>query len=188
LENEDRRIVELGEELAETKGPGVIERADYGAMAKRLIRHMATREAAAEDVVVGLSALDGTDELVSRFVGDQAARRRHLDTVETMSRGVQGIDLNTGQDFDGELQALLAEVGPQLRWELDSGIPAVRGRADLAALESRLHDADYVAKHAPTHLDPDGPRWWERAPVVSRLVTVVHHLRDYPSSTRDART
>jgi hypothetical protein len=47
-----------------------------------------------------------------------------------------------------------------------------------------MKSAGHVRRHAPINLDPHGPRWWERAPVISRLMTVYDHLRDFPRSRR----
>ena len=42
-------------------------------------------------------------------------------------------------------------------------------------------------KHAPTNLELSGPRWIERAPVLSRLLTIYDHLRDFPRNRAGAR-
>jgi hypothetical protein len=39
-------------------------------------------------------------------------------------------------------------------------------------------------RHAPTSLSPEGPRWYERAPVISRLLTIYDRLRDFPRASR----
>lgn len=190
LENEDRRILAISAEVDDNRDTAIEDRAEYGNRAKLLIRHFAAREAALLDVADGLmsSSEPPLSELGERFVGDPQPRRQLMDRVEKMSRGVQGINLNTGQDFDAELRGLLEQVRPELEWDLAQGIPRVRRQLPAERQSELFHSADHVARHAPTNLDPKGPRWWERAPVVSRLVTVVHHLRDYPRATRDART
>lgn len=190
LENEDRRILALSAQMDDTHGTEVTDRADYGNQAKLLIRHFAAREAAVLDVVDGLrrAGSDGCAELADRFAGDMTARRNQMDVVEKMSRGVQGLYLNTGQPFDEELGSLMEIIRPDIEWDLEEGIPRVRSELGEEGCAEVFHDADHVARHAPTNLSPTGPAWWERAPVVSRLVTIVQHLRDYPRATRDART
>jgi hypothetical protein len=186
LEREDRRILELFDEIVTKRGASVEDRADYGDEAKALVRHLATREAALLDVADGLAKVPGLEGLRERFLGDPTPRRRKMDTVEHMSRGIQGIYLNTGQDFDGELSALVVFLRSSLEWDLDEGIPEVRQRVGVQDTQL-FHSAGHVARHAPTSLDPTGPRWWERAPVISRFVSVYQHLRDYPKATRGAR-
>jgi len=187
LESEDRKILTIADEIATKRGSSVEDRADYGNEAKLLVRHLAAREAALLDVAEGLAKLTGLHELGDEFFGDPAPRRGKMDTVEHMSRGIQGMYLNTGQDFDGELSALLDLLRPSIEWDLYEGIPEVRARVGKRGAEV-FHSADHVAHHAPTSLNPTGPQWWERAPVVSRLVTVMQHLRDYPKASREARS
>lgn len=188
LENEDRRILQLTKELQERSGTAVIDSADYGNRAKLLVRHFAVREAALMDVVDGLRQVPELGELADRFAGDLGERRVRMDAVEKCSRNVQGLYLNTGQDFDSELSGLISAVRPEMEWDLAEGVATARRALAPARLAELLHSAEHVARHAPTNVSPTGPKWWERAPVVSRLVTVVHHLRDYPRATRDART
>lgn len=196
LEDEDRRILRLTGDLDEVRstvatgvgGARVRARADYGNRAKLLVRHFATREAAVVDVVRGIDDLDELNETAQRLMGGDEDRRERMDRVEKMSRGVQGMYLNVAQDFDAELVELVSRMRPQIAWELDEAIPAVRARLGPEGCRERFHSARHVARHAPAHVAPGGPRWYERVPVVSRLVTVVQHLRDYPRATRDART
>jgi hypothetical protein len=54
-------------------------------------------------------------------------RRPAISEVEGQSRDVRGINLNTGQDFEGPLMELVQQVGPQIEWELDEVVPAIRG-------------------------------------------------------------
>ena len=110
--------------------------------------------------------------------------RPHLNRVEKMSRGVQGINLRVGQDFDGEMEGLMQVVGTEIEWELDVGLPELEGVLKAACSRDDLKSAGHLAAHTPTNLHPDGPRWWERAPILSRLITVYDRLRDFPRPTR----
>ena len=203
LEDVDRRIMRLSAELADARsalqransGERVLVQADYGNEAKLLVRQFATREAAVVDVAEGLAhSGDAGDlpgparEVAGRLMAGDEERRQLMDRVEQMSRGVQGMYLNVAQDFDAGLDELMESVRPQLRWELDEAVPALRRELGAEGCGRLFHSAKYVARHAPTHVSATGPRWYERAPVISRLVTVVHHLRDYPRASRDART
>ncbi len=106
--------------------------------------------------------------------------RPHIDRVEKMSRGVQGINLRAGQDFDGEMEELMRIVDAETEWELHVALPDLRKALEAADGEDELKTAEYLSVHAPTNLHPDGPRWWERAPVISRLITIYDRLRDFP--------
>jgi hypothetical protein len=184
LEVEDLELRELFGELRQHRSTSVEDRAAYGEVAKEIVRHVATREAALVELSK-VAAQDPELRLFSERIDDATPERRpHIDRVEKMSRGVQGINLRTGQDFEGEMDALIQVVGTEIEWELDELLPALRGAFGRADRDVDLKSADHVRRHAPTNLDPNGPRWWERAPVVSRLITVYDHLRDFPTSRR----
>jgi hypothetical protein len=183
LEVEDLELRQLFTALRGTRGPSVEERSEYGTLAKETIRHLATREAALVDVT-DVAAADPTLRDVSdRIAREMREHRPHLDRVEKMSRGVQGINLRVGQDFDGEMEELMEVVGTEIEWELDEAVPELKGALEATDREDELRTAAHVETHAPTNLHPGGPRWWERAPLVSRLISAYDRLRDFP---RDA--
>jgi hypothetical protein len=101
-----------------------------------------------------------------------------------MSRGVPPINLNHGQEFDGAFRDVIQEVGTEIEWDLEIGLPAMKAVIRSNEIPDDLKSATHVAKHAPTNLHPDGPKWFERAPVISRLITIYDHLDDYPQSNR----
>ena len=96
-----------------------------------------------------------------------------------MSRGVQGINLRVGQDFDGEMQELMQLVGTEIEWELGVALPEIKGSLRTSGLGDELKSADHIDVHAPTNLHPEGPRSWS-ADRSSRLLTVYDRLRDFP--------
>jgi hypothetical protein len=63
-------------------------------------------------------------------------------------------------------------VGSEIEWELDEALPAIRGSIAGTDREAELKSAGHVARHAPTNLAPDGPRWIERAFLLSRRITL----------------
>jgi hypothetical protein len=184
LEAEDLTLRQLFTALRGARGSSVVERAEYGDIAKQAIRHLATREAALVDVSEVASHDPGLRDVSDRFAGAMREHRPHLDRVEKMSRGVQGINLRVGQDFDGEMEGLMQVVGTEIEWELEVGLPELEGALKAAGRQDDLKTAGHLAAHAPTNLHPNGPRWWERAPVLSRLITMYHRLRDFPHPTR----
>ena len=184
LEREDVELRRLFAAIEEARADTVRGRATYGELAKDVIQHLATREAAL--VEVGRAAADVAElrEVASSLDADSSTRRELLNRLEKMSRGVQGINLNTGQDFDGVLQRVIDTVGPEIERDLTDAVPAVRGWLSKSGEEDPLKSADYVVRHAPTSLSPAGSRWYERAPVISRLVTIYDRLRDFPRASR----
>jgi hypothetical protein len=180
LESEDRELSRLFTALRLTRGPSVVERSEYGDIAKRIIRHLATREAALVDVSNVASSAPSLRQVSSRVEEGMREHRPYIDRVEKMSRGVQGINLRVGQDFDGEMDELMQIVDTEIEWEFGVALPALKGLLRAADREDGLKTARHLSTHAPTNLHPDGPRWWERAPIISRLMTVYDRLRDFP--------
>lgn len=187
LERVDHELLQLFLDLAASQEPAVESRARHGDLAKNLIRHVATREAALVDVSRALKSLKGTEGPRSALEGDANDRRIALDEVERMSRGVQGINLNAGQDFDGALSRLTEILEREIDRDLYLSIPALRRTLTPEQANNAFHTATHVARHAPTNLRPKGPAWYERAPFVSRLLTIYDRLRDYPTASRRAR-
>jgi hypothetical protein len=187
LESEDLELRELFTELRQRRGSSVEDRAEYGAIAKEIVRHVAIREAALVDVAEVASTNARLSELASRIEHGRSTSRPHIDRVEKMSRGVQGINLRTGQDFDAEMEELIQLVGTEIEWDLGEAIPELRASFKDTDRDEELKSARHLRKHAPTSLDPKGPRWRERAPVISRFITIYDHLRDFPKSSRRTR-
>lgn len=184
LESEDLELRELFTELRQRRGSSVEDRAEYGGIAKEIVRHVAVREAALVDVAEVAADDPGLSELASRIEHGRTTSRPHIDRVEKMSRGVQGMNLRVGQDFDAEMEELVQLVGTEIEWDLSEAIPELRASLRRSNRAGELKSARHLRKHAPTKLDPHGPRWWERAPVISRFLTVYDHLRDFPKSSR----
>ncbi len=180
LEREDLELRRLFTVLRQHRGSSVEDRADYGNAAKDVIRHIATREAALVEVAESVSGHPGLEQLSAELDDRMVPRRQQIDRVEKMSRGVQGINLNLGQDFDAEMQELEQIVGTEIEWELDEAIPQIQHAMAMSDTGDSMKSARHVEKHAPTNLEPSGPRWVERAPVVSRILTIYDHLRDFP--------
>jgi hypothetical protein len=187
LENEDQTLRVLFVSLDHNLGTGVEERAAYGDIAKQLIRHIANREAALRNVMEGMSGTPSLAGITDRMDLNTEDRRHLISEAEHMSRGVQGINLNTGQDFHAVVKSLADLLISEIEWELSHAIPAIRESTNSASRIESLDSAEHTRKHAPTNLDPSGPRWYERVPVLSRLITVYDHLRDFPRASSGAR-
>jgi hypothetical protein len=187
LEEEDLELRRLFTSLRLKRGPSVLDRAEYGDLAKKTIRHLATREAALVDVAKVADTDPALREISERFEASMHERRPHIGRVEKMSRGVQGINLRIGQDFDNDMLELMQIVGTEIEWELGRALPEIKGKLQATERVDELKTADHLRSHAPTNLNPDGPRWRERAPVVSWLITVYDRLRDFPRASRSSR-
>ena len=68
----------------------------------------------------------------------------------------------------------------EIEWDLDIALPDMKAALRGTERADELKSASHVARHAPTNLHPGGPRWFERAPIISRLVTLYDRMRDYP--------
>jgi len=183
LEDEDQTLRVLFVSLDHNRGTDVEERATYGDIAKQLIRHMANREAALHDVMAGMSGMSSLTDIVDRMDLNTEDRRQLLSEAEHMSRGVQGMNLNTGQDFHAVVKSLADLLISEIEWELSHAIPTIRDTTNSVLRSESFHSADHTKQHAPTNLDPAGPRWYERVPVLSRLITVYDHMRDFPRAS-----
>lgn len=189
LEREDNRIRLLFERLAApaNRSP-VIERYDRGNVCKQLIRRVAIRESARDDIADAL-AKDGRFTAVTDRLGEhRELRRETMDHMEHMARGIQGIALNEGQDFDGAVTALESVISPEIDWELNEGIRLIAEALPDDARAHVLHSARYLGRHGPSHLRPNGTRWYQRMPLVRRMMTVRGHLEDYPRAARGTRS
>ena len=184
LEREDVALRRLFSQVEEARSDTVLGRAAYGDAAKEIVQHLATREAALVEVSRKIADVSELGSVVDSLDADSSTRRQLLDRLEKMSRGVQGINLNTGQDFDGVLQQVMETVGADIDRDLTESVPHVRSWLKKSGDQDPLKSADHVVRHAPTSLSPEGPRWYERAPVISRVLTIYDRLRDYPAASK----
>jgi hypothetical protein len=184
LESEDGELQRLFSEIQESRGGSVDDRARYGDLAKEIIRHLANREAALADLQEVIDDASDVSQLSARLAEGVSDRRQLIDQLERMSRGVQGINLNTGQDFDGALQQIIDVVSSDIESDVTDLIPTAAEWLSRSGREDELSSAEHLVKHAPTNLSPKGPRWYERVRFVSRLVTIYDHLRDFPRAVK----
>jgi hypothetical protein len=187
LEREDRKITDLYAQMEAHAGSGVEDRAEYGQLGKEIVRRITTRESALVDVATAAAGIPAVAAVGERLGADPVERRERIEGLEKMSRGVQGMYLNTGMDFDGELADLMTVIRPQIAWELAEAIPALRQAMSPKVEADALQSASYVAKHSPTRVHPAGTRWYQRAPIISRLHSLFGHWSDFPRAGRGER-
>jgi hypothetical protein len=185
LEAENFLLRDLFEQLDIHRGPSIEDRYDHGNLAKLIIRHLAIRQSSLMNVASAISPILSLRSTSARMLNGGTDRRRAYDDIGDLAREVPVMSLNQGQDFDGPLLSLIDAVAPELDWELTEAIPFIRGSLSTEDVATLFRSARYAKRHAPTKLRIKGPRWYERAPIISRLVTVYDHLKDFPASNHD---
>ena len=186
LKGEDQNLVELFDQFFASTGSAVTARTRHGNLGKQLVRRMALREAARDHLADALGTTTLSD-VSARFYQNTARRRQAIDHIEEMSRGIQGIYLNTHQDFDGAVADLRDIVQPEIAWELKSAIPFVESTIPAEQRTRIFRSARYLRKHAPISLNPEGPKWYEHYGIISRLLTIWGHLRSLPRANPSQR-
>jgi hypothetical protein len=126
LESEDLELRRLFTQLRLKRGPSGEESAEYGDLAEQAVRRLATREAALVEVA-RVAAGPELREITGRLEVAMHGHRPSIDRIEKMSRGVPGINLRVGQDFEGAMVDLMQIVGTEIEWELSEGVPALKG-------------------------------------------------------------
>jgi hypothetical protein len=158
LEFEDTEPRSLLFRLGGSSDYSVMERYEYGSLDKELIRKMAIREADRDSVALVIGDCATLAEIATRLDSDTQQCREAMDKVEMMARGIQGIALNEGQDFDDAVRGLRSIIGPEIDWELDEGIPAITQALSGEDRVEMFNSARYLEHHAPTHLSSKGRR------------------------------
>ena len=178
-------------EVEQARGPSVEQRYRYGELGKEVLSLLAVRQAYVTDVAGAVSAIPELQQVGTGLLECAMACRAEIDELVDMSVGVQGMYLNLGQDFDGPSKAFIDEASSTIRWELEDAIPKiVEALADNGA-ELDFHSGRLVRHHASRRLNPSGARWHERAPIISRIVTIWHRLKDiriWPCASRPGST
>ena len=127
LESEDLQLRTLFTRLQQSQGESAEQRATYGDVAKEIIRHVSIRETAVAEVVRSVGNEPQLESMSESLERSMNIRRPVIREVERKSRGVRGINLKTGPDFHPPLMELVQQVGPEIEWELEEVVPAIRG-------------------------------------------------------------
>lgn len=126
LRRENHLLKDLFRQVKASQGSSVEDRYNYGNAAKQIIRHLATRQASLMDVARAISEFPSLRDTGARMIARATARRVLIDKVGDMSRSIQGIYLNQGQDFDTPLASLIEAVDAEIDWELADAIPLIQ--------------------------------------------------------------
>jgi hypothetical protein len=156
------------------------DRLQHGMLGRLFVEHLAVRQAAREAVAVGLAPEPTAADLAERLEIGLTERRGELARLDELARGVQPINLNQGQDFDGTLAPVARAVRDEIRTDLGDLIPAVRSRVSAEQLRRLLPSARRVRHHAPTHPHPGGRRRHERFAPLVRLHAFYSWMRGFP--------
>ena len=129
LADEDRAIQDLFTRIEQNRGSSVERRYQYGNLAKQLLRRLATRESAHADVAGATANVPALRSVASQMTAHDPRRRELIDRLAALSRGIQGIALNSGQDFDEPLRELTELIDREIEWELSEALPRIPNRA-----------------------------------------------------------
>ena len=183
LEQQDLVLRQCSSEIKNHRGPSMEDRYKYGGLVKSITRQIAVRQSCLMDV--GFAIRDNSElrPIADRMLDHAIGRRVQIDRLGKMSRNVQGMYLNMGQDFDGQLTPLMDEINEEIDWELSEAIPLIRSSAASTSTPCSFRSAKYIRHHARMELSPNGRLWTEYMPFISRLLTVIDHLKDHPRAS-----
>jgi len=179
LESENQHLRDLFSQIDTCRSTSVEDRYVHGNLAKQVIRHLAIRQSSLMNVATAISPISSLHSTGVRMRDRGTDRRGGYDHVGDMARDVGVMDLNLGQDFDGPLEALIDAARTEMDWESAEAIPLIRRSVSTESAATLFSSARYVQRHAPMKLHRGGPRWYEHAPVISRVATVFGHLSSY---------
>jgi hypothetical protein len=129
----------------------------HGHAAKFVLRHLAIRETARDDVVRGLLSLPGNPDFSSIIDSDRRPMREAISSLAKMARGVPANGLDFAQPFNETMYRAQALLEADTSEQLDSDYSRVRTEGKLT-----LHSAPYIRRHTVNRLSPTGPHWYER--------------------------
>lgn len=187
LRYEDLELQDLLEQLHEVEEPleivdepdrsaSVLRRYQYRDLVRQVLRHLAIRQAAATDVAAAIRSVPDLRSTATEIIRRATACRPLINDVREMHRKVHMMSLNVAEEFDERLSDLIEMAADTIKWELSDAIPRIEQSVRSQASSPSFHSARYVRHHAPTRLNPRGPQWYERSPVISRWLTIYDHL------------
>ena len=151
----------------ESRAASVQRRYRYGQTSKEALRHLAIRQSAAMDVATAITAVPDLGSTAAKIIDRGTACRVLINELREVVRHYALMNLSAGSDFAVRMVELMDMAEETIDWELHDAIPTIGKVLATGGSVVRFRDARYVRNHAPTKLDPTGPQWYERAPVVS---------------------
>lgn len=157
----------------------------HGRAGQLLVEHLTLREAAREQVAVALREEPAVADLAEALEQDARERRAELVRLDEMARGVNPVNLNSGQPFDETVAEVAGPLRRQIRAELDELIPQVQGRVPEERLDRLLPSARTVTGHALAHPDVGEPKRIRRFAPLRRLRAMYQWTRRLPSGGKE---
>ena len=176
LDYEDRAVTELLGAFSDD----TLDRVQHGEVVKLLVEHLAVRQVAREELADAVAGVPALAALERRMRDGVAERRTELRRLDELTRGVQPINVNQGQDTDAAVAQARPRLEEEIRFDLEELVPSLR-RQLTDRQRAHLPSARYIRRHAPTHPGPHGRRWYDRIGPLLRLHAVYDYLRGFPT-------
>jgi signal transduction histidine kinase len=154
----------------------VLHRYRYSDLAKRALRHLAIRQAAARDVATAIRRLPELRTTADQIEERGTVCRAVINQLRDRVRKQSPMSLRGSEHFIEWLSQLIGETELSIEWELTEGLPLAIKTLHSTKWIPGFKSAAYIRGHAPTKLNPAGPRWYEYAPIVSKIVTIWDHV------------
>ncbi|MGH9057860.1 MAG: hypothetical protein ACRDYY_18700 [Acidimicrobiales bacterium] len=162
-------------------GDDVDVRYKRGSAVKMLLEHLAVREAAIGAVVERLREI-GSGDLAGALEADGAERRRRIDRLDELSRGVAAVGLNNSEADTavGDLARVFEQESHSRGGSLAGAVEQALGPPGGRGLPSRR----WVQMHSCTHPSPE-PHWFDRIGALEQVRDAYDHLRAAPNEGVD---
>jgi hypothetical protein len=190
LRSEDRRLKQLFSTIRDeyqqvevvtgrSEAALVDLRYSYGNKAKQVLYRLAVRQSAATDVARAISRHAPLLSTSEQMVRNCTRCRSLINRLRILALSYETTDLVTDcREFSMRMFRLIDMAEAAIDWELGNAIPLIEETLCRAAKVASFRDARYVMRHAPTRLNPAGPRWYEHAPIISRFLTLFDHFTE----------
>jgi hypothetical protein len=190
LKQEDLKLRSLFERIGDLLDPSfqikgyddrateVLRRYEYATLAKEVLRSLAIRQSAAMDVAKTISSRPELSRTATRIVERGTVCRPILHELRQLRRLENPMSLALNPQFEVAMRSLLEVSSITVEWELQDAIPCIARSMETEGAVLTFSTADYVRRHAPRRLCLSGPQWYESAPVISRLLMLLHKISD----------
>jgi hypothetical protein len=175
LDYEDRAVSELLRAFSDD----ALDRSQHGEVVKLLVEHLAVRQAAREELADVVAAVPPLAAVERRLRAGIPERRAELRQLDELTRGVEPINVNQGQDVDAVVTRVRPALEAEIRDDLEDLVPALR-RTLTDRQRAKVPSTRYVRHHAPTHPGAHRRRWYDRVGPLARLHALYDALRGFP--------
>jgi len=175
LEYEDRALLELFSALEDPD----LDRVEHGRVVKLFVERLAIRESAVEIIADRLARLPDVAGVASGLRVRTPERRRMLDRLEELTRGVAPPNIDQAQDVDGAIEQIKSALLADIEMDRREVLPAAR-RLLAHGGRRALPSSSYVLHHSPLHPGAHPVRWYEHVSPVVWIHAVYDYLRNLP--------